>query len=156
MTGGSRGVGRAVARLLHAEGARVVVCARGARDLVAAAKEIGEIICIPADVAGDLASVFRRIGRLDALVHAVGGCGRPWGERGLQAAVKVARAAWPLLRASRGCVVNVVPPGGVERGRFARRLGRRGGVRVSAVSRRPGAPPEGAAGRAVGCVLRRR
>ena len=44
VTGGSRGIGKAVAQALYHAGARVIICGREAKALIAAAKEIGEII----------------------------------------------------------------------------------------------------------------
>lgn len=120
VTGGSRGIGRAVARAFHRAGAKVYVCGRGAADLAAAAREMKGIVCIRADVRRDARRLFRPIDRLDVLVNNAGGmehCGR-FEETGLSrwrstfelnlfSAVEVTRAALPLLRRSRGCVVNV-------------------------------------------------
>ena len=43
VTGGSKGIGRAIARTFLEEGAVVTICARGEDDLVAAAQELGEL-----------------------------------------------------------------------------------------------------------------
>jgi NAD(P)-dependent dehydrogenase (short-subunit alcohol dehydrogenase family) len=120
VTGGSRGIGRAIARAFHHAGARVFICGRDARSLVAAAKEIGEINCIRGDVRRDAAKILKRIDRLDVLVNNAGGMEHFKGfeETGLDAwrstfelnlfsAVDVTRAALPLLRRSRGCIVNI-------------------------------------------------
>jgi NAD(P)-dependent dehydrogenase (short-subunit alcohol dehydrogenase family) len=120
VTGGSRGIGKAIAKALYHSGARVVICGRVPKSLVAAAKEIGEIICIPADVRKDVKKIFRVVDRLDILVNNAGGMehfGR-FEETGLDAwrstfelnlfsAVEVTRAAVPLLRKSKGCIVNI-------------------------------------------------
>lgn len=97
VAGGARGAGKAVARALHREGARVILCDRSPRDLIAAAKEIGEIICYPARLPGDAGKILRRIDRLDVLVTA----GRK------KTAAAVARAARAHLRRTRGRVVAV-------------------------------------------------
>jgi len=122
VTGGSRGIGKAITRALYGAGARVIICGREPRSLVAAAKEIGEIICVPADVrkAPDLKRLFRFVDRLDILVNNAGGmehfgkfektgpeAWRSTFELNLFSAVEVTRAAVPLLRKSRGCIVNI-------------------------------------------------
>lgn len=120
VTGGSRGIGKAVARAFYHAGARVIICGRDPRSLVAAAREIGEIICIPADVRRDVRKLFRRVDRLDVLVNNAGGMEhyagfegtglRAWRstfELNLFSAVEVTRAALPLLRKSKGSIVNV-------------------------------------------------
>ena len=56
VTGGSRGIGMAVARGLRAEGARVAIVARHEERLRAAAAELGpEVLAVPADTTDDAA-----------------------------------------------------------------------------------------------------
>jgi 3-oxoacyl-[acyl-carrier protein] reductase len=83
VTGGSKGIGRATARAMAAEGARVMICSRSAPDLEAAARairsETGQAVEI---VAADLsrldgvesaaAAAVQRLGRLDVLVNNAG------------------------------------------------------------------------------------
>ncbi|HET8579083.1 MAG TPA: SDR family oxidoreductase [Methylomirabilota bacterium] len=83
VTGGSKGIGRAVARALAAEGARPMICARNADALKQAASDIeretgAEVLTCSADlseleavrcVAGEAIS---RLGRLDILVNNAG------------------------------------------------------------------------------------
>ena len=120
VTGGSRGIGKAIARALYGAGARVIIAAREPRSLIRAAKDIGEIICVPADVRKDVKKLFRYVDRLDVLVNNAGGMEHQRGfeETGLAAwkstfelnlfsAVEVTRAALPHLRKSKGCIVNV-------------------------------------------------
>jgi 3-oxoacyl-[acyl-carrier protein] reductase len=78
--GASRGLGRAVAAELAAEGASVAVCSRGGDRLSAAAAEIGpEVLAVPADLAvpGEptrvVEAALERFGRLDVLVANTGG-----------------------------------------------------------------------------------
>jgi 3-oxoacyl-[acyl-carrier protein] reductase len=82
--GASRGLGRAVADELAAEGASVAICARNPETLAAAAAEIeaasgAAVLAVPADlaVAGEPARVVEecqeRYGRLDILVTNTGG-----------------------------------------------------------------------------------
>lgn len=82
VTGGTQGIGRATALRLAAEGARVVVCARGAGRLEAVAAEIraagGEVLAVSADVsvAADcdriVGEALRAYGGVDVLVNNAG------------------------------------------------------------------------------------
>lgn len=83
ITGGSKGIGRAVARALAAEGARVMICARDAENLARTAREIEagtgrRVETFAADlgeregVAGAAVEAVRRLGRLDILVNNAG------------------------------------------------------------------------------------
>lgn len=80
VTGGSRGIGKAIARELATEGAQVAIVARGADALGATAAELsaetgGRVIAIPADTGDDAAvkAMVRRaadeLGRIDILVN---------------------------------------------------------------------------------------
>jgi 3-oxoacyl-[acyl-carrier protein] reductase len=78
--GASRGIGRAVATELAAEGASVAVCSRDAERLTASAAEIGpEVLAIPADLTepreGErvVRATEERFGRVDVLVANTGG-----------------------------------------------------------------------------------
>ncbi len=120
VTGGSRGIGLEIVRRLYHAGARVVVCGRSPKSLLAAAKSVGEIVCVAADVRRDAKKLFRSVDRLDVLVNNAGGmehardfartpleAWRSTFELNLFSAVGVTQAALPLLRKSRGCVVNI-------------------------------------------------
>src|SRR5437773_12060311 len=80
VTGGSRGIGRAVAAALVREGARVAICSRSAASLDAAAREIERTAgTAPATVAADLSRLEEvsravdaardRLGTIDILVN---------------------------------------------------------------------------------------
>ena len=78
--GASRGLGRAIAAELAAEGATLAICSRDAERLGAAAAELGpDVLAVPADlaVAGEPTRVVEetvaRFGRLDVLVANTGG-----------------------------------------------------------------------------------
>ena len=78
VTGASRGLGKAMARALVNEGARVAVCSRDAARLGAAATEIGaEAMVCDLAAAGAAAQLIadaeRRLGRLDILIVNTGG-----------------------------------------------------------------------------------
>jgi NAD(P)-dependent dehydrogenase (short-subunit alcohol dehydrogenase family) len=86
ITGGSRGIGRAIAQVLAEEGVDLALVARGAEPLAASAREIAsatgrEVLALPADVR-DPAAVERvvseaaaALGRLDILVSNAGVAG---------------------------------------------------------------------------------
>ena len=127
----SRGIGRAIAEALAAEGARVVISSRSQEAVDRAAREIGsahgaEVVGVAADVidpgaAGHLVTIaVQRFGGLDILVNNSGG--PPFGtfadlddaawQRAfdllLLSVVRMVRAALPHLRANgRGRIINV-------------------------------------------------
>jgi NADP-dependent 3-hydroxy acid dehydrogenase YdfG len=80
VTGGSRGIGLAIARALVREGVRVALVARGAQALEARARELGnETLAIPADlsISGDVHRVALRLretfgGAPDLLINNAG------------------------------------------------------------------------------------
>ena len=76
--GGSRGLGKAIAQALVAEGARVAICARNAERLGATALELGveALVCdlsAPGAAAALIRETEKRIGQLDVLVVNTGG-----------------------------------------------------------------------------------
>ncbi len=130
VTGGSKGMGRAIAERLAAEGAMVAVVARGQDaldDTVGALRAAGsaDSFAISVDVTDGgqvdqaFAEVERRWGSLNMLVNTLGpGAGRfeeltdaDWSSTfdvGLLAAVRCVRAGLPLLRAAEWArIVNV-------------------------------------------------
>jgi NAD(P)-dependent dehydrogenase (short-subunit alcohol dehydrogenase family) len=136
ITGGSDGLGYATAARLAAEGARVVICARRANRLEAAAAELraasgGEVKAVVADVAraGDCRRLVEEtvaaLGGLDILVNNAGTSAAKgllevdddaWQadiELKLMAAVRLCRAAIPLMRErGGGAIVNATIVGG--------------------------------------------
>jgi len=134
VTGASRGIGRAIAMRLAKEGAKTVLCARSADELEAAVKEIerngGTALSIaldlrlpesPAQLADFAAHHF---GGIDIVVNNAGATKRDafldltdddWLDGfalKFFGAVRLTRAAWPHLKASRGSVVNISGAGG--------------------------------------------
>src|SRR6476659_6436661 len=82
VTGGSRGIGREIARSLLREGARVFISARGERTLAETKNELaalGEVHAAPFDVAtrqgatAAVAAAIAALGGLDILGNNVGG-----------------------------------------------------------------------------------
>jgi 3-oxoacyl-[acyl-carrier protein] reductase len=133
VTGGSRGLGLATAKALGAEGAHVVICARGEEQLQRAVNEVllpatagARALTVTADVstqAGvDMVVDFtiKSLGRLDILINNVG-LGRggdleatsdaEWQEafdQTLFPAVRMSRAAVPHLRNQSGGAIVIV------------------------------------------------
>src|SRR5262245_19876551 len=86
VTGGSQGIGKAIAAQLAAEGVRTVICARNAASLKRAAEEIagatkGEVLPLPADVTDSAAvnkvvdDTIHAFGTIDILVNNAAGSG---------------------------------------------------------------------------------
>jgi 3-oxoacyl-[acyl-carrier protein] reductase len=132
--GASRGLGRAAAERLAAEGARVMMSSRSIGTLGHAAAEIhaatgAEVRTVAADVtrAADcdrmVAATVEAFGGLDVLVTNMGG--PPYGsatertdeewenafELVTLSVIRLARAALPQLRERRGAIVNITTPG---------------------------------------------
>lgn len=131
VSGASRGIGRAIAETLAAEGMRVALAARSADQLAALAAALPtESLVIPADLreperpAAVVAAAVERFGQLDLLVNNAGATVRgdflalpdaDWQDGfalKFYGAMRLSRAAWPHLRASRGAIVNIVGIGG--------------------------------------------
>ena len=141
VTGGSRGLGRAAAAALAAEGAHVIVCARGedmlqsaAADLQTSAAAGGRIVPVVADVS-TVAGVKQVIdaaagefGRIDIVVNNVGlargadleaTTDADWQEafdQTLFPAIRMSRLAAPYLRKQGGAIVMVSSIFGRESG----------------------------------------
>ncbi len=114
VTGGSRGIGHAIARALVADGARVAVVARGLADLEATRRQLG-VTGIAADLGTEegCAAAFTEardaLGQVDILVNNLGGrAGTGWGDTGvpelelamtvnLFAAVRMSKLALPAM-----------------------------------------------------------
>jgi gluconate 5-dehydrogenase len=134
VTGGGRGIGRAIALALAAEGGSVGVVARSLSQCEAVAGEIGERgLAIGADVRDwdacerAIAAVAEEFGGLTVLVNAAGvspvreraevhdlGAWREVVETNLTGAFLITRAAAPALLASGGAVVNVASVAGLR------------------------------------------
>ncbi len=133
ITGGSRGLGLAAAKALIAEGAHVVICARGEEQLQTSAKEIqaqaasgARVSSVAADVSSDAGvtrvvdAAVKEFGRLDVVVNNVGlGKGADlegttdadWQEaldQTLFPAIRMSRAAVPHLRKQHGGAIVIV------------------------------------------------
>jgi 3-oxoacyl-[acyl-carrier protein] reductase len=131
VTGGSKGIGRACAERLAQEGCDVLIVARTASDLEQAAAALAEASGRRVEIcATDLRStqgceaavgaLKHAFGRLDILVNNAGATqsgdffkldDATW-EDGFAlkfySYVRLSRALWPLLKAARGSVVNII------------------------------------------------
>src|SRR5919108_2553498 len=136
VTGGSRGIGRAIALAFAREGAQTVLASSSAANLAEAAKAVSQAGgAEPLTVAGDLrtlngceqlfARVDERFKRCDVLVNNAGATragafldmpDAAWLDGfalKFFGAVRLTRLFWPLLKAAQGHVVNVI--GGAAR-----------------------------------------
>ncbi|HEY3726375.1 MAG TPA: SDR family oxidoreductase [Solirubrobacteraceae bacterium] len=126
ITGGSGGIGRATAKRLCAEGARVLLVGRSEDHLAEAARDCGGAQWLAADItvadAGErvVAECLKRFGRLDVLVNSAGmSSHRPLAELAdddyrahwelhVMAPMRLMRAAIPaMVKSGWGRVVNV-------------------------------------------------
>ena len=131
VTGASRGIGRAIAETLAAEGMKLVLAARSRDLLDALAVSLKtDSLVQPVDLrepdsaASVVAAALERFGQVDLLVNNAGATARgdflaltdeQWADGfalKLFGAMRLCRAAWPHLSASRGVIINVVGIGG--------------------------------------------
>jgi 3-oxoacyl-[acyl-carrier protein] reductase len=120
VTGGSRGIGRAICFGLGAEGCHVALCARGEAQLRETEKALRELgvkvfaavldVSLPGEVERFVDEAATNLGRLDVLVNNAGAARRgdedtAWQEAidiNLMSAVRGSRAAVPHLRTQGG------------------------------------------------------
>jgi 3-oxoacyl-[acyl-carrier protein] reductase len=134
VTGSNRGIGRAIAGRLAAEGARVVLSARDETLLATAVKEIeslgGQAAALPLDLRKEEAAArlveftAATFGPPDIVVNNAGATKRgdflelseeDWSDGfalKFFGAVRLTRAAWPCLKGRAGSVVNISGVGG--------------------------------------------
>lgn len=134
VTGGSRGIGRAIAVRLARERVQVVIAARDKATLAAAADEIVKTGGIVETFAADLRqpeapgalahAAVTAFGGIDMVVNNAGATRRgeflelsegDWMDGfalKFFGAVRLSRAAWPYLRERRGAVLNIIGTGG--------------------------------------------
>jgi 3-oxoacyl-[acyl-carrier protein] reductase len=131
VTGASRGIGRAIALKLAAEGMRLVIAARSG-DLLAdvAGSCATEVLPVALDLREEdaprrlIQQAVDRFGGIDVLVNNAGATRRgdflaledaDWQDGfalKFYGAMRCCRAAWPFLKTSGGAIVNIVGVGG--------------------------------------------
>jgi 3-oxoacyl-[acyl-carrier protein] reductase len=126
IAGASKGLGKACARALADEGARVFICSRNAKDLKRTAAELGATgysaadVSRPEEIRRVMAEAIAALGGLDCLVTNAGGPPTAPFEKAddgdwdtayqlnLMSAVRLIREALPALKTSgRGRIVNL-------------------------------------------------
>ena len=131
VTGAGRGIGKAIAETLSAEGMKVVLAARSHDQLDAITKSLPEESLVQAvdlrepESAGQIVSTtIEKFGRLDLLVNNAGATKRgdfltltddEWTDGfalKFYGAMRFSRAAWPHLQASQGTIINIIGIGG--------------------------------------------
>jgi NAD(P)-dependent dehydrogenase (short-subunit alcohol dehydrogenase family) len=134
VTGGNRGIGRAIALRLARDGAGVVLCARDRDALDDTVKNIERLGGVAVAVAVDLRlpdsasqvvdRALAEFGRIDILINNAGATKRGDFEKLTEedwadgfalkffGAVRLTRSAWPHLRQHSGSVVNIAGVGG--------------------------------------------
>lgn len=135
VTGGSKGIGRAIALELTREGVRVAICGRGKPALDKAVRELdrrgGEAfgqqadVTRPDEIARFVKATVERFHRLDIVVNNAGGISRfarfsdltdaDWDAAfslNVMSVVRVARETLPWLVKSHGCLINIATIGG--------------------------------------------
>ena len=131
VTGASRGIGRAIAETLSAEGMKIVLVARTDDELKRVSQSLqSESIVVATDLRepGSPAAAIQRaidaFGTIDVLVNNAGATQRgdflelsddAWTDGfalKFYAAMRCSRAAWPHLVASRGAIINISGIGG--------------------------------------------
>jgi NAD(P)-dependent dehydrogenase (short-subunit alcohol dehydrogenase family) len=134
ITGGSRGIGRAIALRLARDGARVVICARGIEALNEVANAItsnggmalpvASDLRIPSEPARVAEAAVKAYGGIDIVVNNAGATKRgdflqltddDWADGfalKFFGAMRLTRAAWPELKKRAGSVLNISGSGG--------------------------------------------
>jgi len=134
VTGGSRGIGRAIAHRLAKDGASVVVCARGTEALDTVVREIAAFGGVSSAIAVDLRlpdspsrvsdHAIKAFGGIDIVVNNAGATKRgdflqlhddDWADGfalKFFGAVRLTRSAWPELQKRNGVLLNISGAGG--------------------------------------------
>lgn len=131
VTGGSKGIGLACARVFVSEGARLTITSRSAGNLEHARTSLGDVLALAADLsdagaaAGVVATCEREVGPIDVLVNCAGAARRRPPDELDPAAYRLAMEAKylpyvntmdPVVKRmaahGRGVIVNVIGNGG--------------------------------------------
>jgi NAD(P)-dependent dehydrogenase (short-subunit alcohol dehydrogenase family) len=130
VTGASRGIGRAIAETLSAEGMKVTLVARSRSQLEALAESFPNAFVQAIDLRETqsakqvVAQTIEKFGRLDLLVNNAGATKRgdfftltdeEWQDGfalKFYATMRLSRAAWPHLQENNGAIINIIGIGG--------------------------------------------
>lgn len=131
VTGASRGIGKAIAETLSSEGVNVVLVARSNVELEMVARSLpNESLAQAVDLREPdsanqiVARTIEEFGKLDLLVNNAGATKRgdflaltdqEWTDGfalKFYGAMRMSRAAWPHLQASKGTIINIIGVGG--------------------------------------------
>src|SRR4051812_7998661 len=132
VTGGSRGIGRAIALTFANAGANVSICARGESalretegELRRSGRKVHAMVCDVSDAAAVddyVKAAANALGGIDVLVNNASGFGSSDDEAGwalsinvdLLASVRASRAALPWLEGSRGSIIHLSSTAGLR------------------------------------------
>ncbi|HET9908202.1 MAG TPA: SDR family oxidoreductase [Anaerolineales bacterium] len=131
ITGASRGIGKAIAEALSAEGMKITLAARSESELEALARSLPNESLVqaidlrePDSASKVITSTIEKFGSLDLLVNNAGATKRgdfltltdeEWTDGfalKFYAAMRLSRAAWTHLKESRGTIINIIGIGG--------------------------------------------
>lgn len=131
VTGTSRGIGKAIAETLSAEGMKLVLVARSRDELEMLAKSLQNESLVQANDLREpdsanrvVASTIEKFGKLDLLVNNAGATKRgdfltltdeEWTDGfalKFYAAMRLSRAAWTHLKENKGSIINIIGIGG--------------------------------------------
>lgn len=139
ITGGSRGIGKAIAMKFAAEGARLTICARNEEDLARTADEISaqthaDILVVKAnmtkmnDIKRVVSAAVKKFERIDILVNNAGGAhiggvftttDETWEyhiQLKLLGYIRMAREVIPFMNQNGGRIINIAGMAGKEPG----------------------------------------
>jgi len=133
ITGGSRGIGKATAKLFVQEGANVIITAKDPKRLHDTAKEIGNVFSVPGDIRNesDVQNVVKKtvekFGRIDILVNNAGIfpevkplhkiSEKEWNEVidvNLTGQFRFTKSVIPHMEKNGGCIINVSSAAGLK------------------------------------------
>jgi len=133
ITGGSRGIGKATAKLFAEEGAHVIITAKEPKRLQDAAKEIGNIFSVPGDIRNEsdvqnvVKKTIEKFGAIDILVNNAGILPevkplhkipeKEWNDVidiNLTGQFRFTKAVIPHMEKNGGCIINVSSDAGLK------------------------------------------
>ncbi len=133
VTGSSRGIGKAIAELFVKEGASVIITGKDKTRLQKTAREIGDVLSVPADIRKDpevqdvIKKAIEKFGRLDILVNNAGVFPKvkplheisesEWNDvidTNLTGQFRFTKAAIPHLQKNGGIIINIASNAGLK------------------------------------------